>query len=192
MELVFATGNSHKLKEVRNLLPAEFTLLSLKDLECEEDIPETGHTIQENALIKARYISDKFGMNCFADDTGLEVDALDGRPGVYSARFAGPHAQSEDNVLKLLTELKGIENRKARFRTVIAMYLEGKEYTFEGIINGTITNEVMGEKGFGYDPVFKPDGHDRTFAEMTESEKNSISHRGLAMAKLVVFLNSKF
>lgn len=188
MELVFATGNLHKLKEVKALLPPEISLLSLKDLECEEDIPETGHTIQENALIKARYISDKFGMNCFADDTGLEVEALGGRPGVYSARFAGPHAQSEDNILKLLTELKGYDNRKARFRTVIAMYLDSKEYVFEGIIEGQITEDLQGEKGFGYDPVFLPDGYSKTFAEMSEAEKNAISHRAIAVGKLVEFL----
>lgn len=188
MKLVFATNNNHKLKEVKQLLPDSIELLSLKDIDCDDDIAETGSTIRDNAFIKARYIYEKFGMNCFADDTGLEVDALDGRPGVYSARFAGPSGRSEQNIEKLLTELKGIENRKANFRTAISLMIDGVETTFEGIINGAITSFESGDKGFGYDPVFLPDGYDKTFAQMSDIEKNSISHRGIAVKKLVEYL----
>ncbi len=188
MKLVFATNNNHKLKEVKQLLPDSIELLSLRDIDCDDDIAETGSTIRDNAFIKARYIYEKFGMNCFADDTGLEVDALDGRPGVYSARFAGPSGRSEQNIEKLLTELKGIENRKANFRTAISLMIDGVETTFEGIINGAITSFESGDKGFGYDPVFLPDGYDKTFAQMSDIEKNSISHRGIAVKKLVEYL----
>ena len=188
MKLVFATNNQNKLKEVKQLLPASIELLSLKDIDCEDDITESGKTIRENAKIKSRYIYEKFGMNCFADDTGLEVDAIGGRPGVYSARFAGPSSRSEDNINKLLIELKGIENRKANFRTVISLMIDGKDEAFEGIVNGVITNEEMGSNGFGYDSVFKPDGFDKTFAEMTAQEKNEISHRGIAVNKLTSFI----
>lgn len=195
MKLVFATGNQNKLKEVKAMLPKGITLLSLKDIDSEDDIPETGATVAENASIKARYVSDKFGMDCFADDTGLEVEALGGRPGVYSARYAGPACDPADNILKLLTELKGETNRKARFITVIALRLGEKEYLFEGIVNGRITESVSGTGGFGYDPVFVPDGYTQTFAEMTSEEKNNISHRGIAVKELVAFLskiNSEF
>lgn len=188
MKLVFATNNQNKLKEVKQLLPASIELLSLKDIDCEDDITESGKTIRENAKIKSRYIYEKFGMNCFADDTGLEVDAIGGRPGVYSARFAGPSSRSEDNINKLLIELKGIENRKANFRTVISLMIDGKDEAFEGIVNGVITTEEMGSNGFGYDSVFMPDGFDKTFAEMTAQEKNEISHRGIAVNKLTSFI----
>lgn len=188
MKLVFATNNQNKLKEVKQLLPASIELLSLKDIDCEDDITESGKTIRENAKIKSRYIYEKFGMNCFADDTGLEVDAIGGRPGVYSARFAGPSSRSEDNINKLLIELKGIENRKANFRTVISLMIDGKDEAFEGIVNGVITSEEMGSNGFGYDSVFMPDGFDKTFAEMTAQEKNEISHRGIAVNKLTSFI----
>lgn len=188
MKLVFATNNNHKLKEVRQLLPDSIEILSLKDIDCDDEIAETGGTIRDNAFIKARYIYEKFGMNCFADDTGLEVDSLGGRPGVYSARFAGPACRSEENIKKLLIELKGIENRKANFRTSIALMIDGTENTFEGIVDGVITNEESGENGFGYDPVFLPNGHNKTFAQMSDAEKNAISHRGIAVKKLVEYL----
>jgi XTP/dITP diphosphohydrolase len=189
MKLVFATNNNHKLKEVKQLLPDSIEVLSLKDIDCEDEIAETGSTISDNAFIKARYIYEKFGMNCFADDTGLEVDALDGRPGVFSARFAGPACRSEDNVKKLLTELKGIENRKANFRTAICLMIDGVATSFEGRVDGVITNDESGDKGFGYDPVFLPNGFDKTFAQMTDEEKNAISHRGVAVRKLVDYLS---
>ncbi len=188
MKLVFATNNQNKLKEVKQLLPAAIELLSLNDIDCEDDITESGKTIRENAKIKSRYIYEKFGMNCFADDTGLEVDAIGGRPGVYSARFAGPACRSEDNINKLLIELKGIGNRKANFRTVISLIIDGKEEAFEGVVNGVITNEERGSNGFGYDSVFMPEGFDMTFAEMSAQEKNEISHRGIAVNKLITFI----
>jgi non-canonical purine NTP pyrophosphatase (RdgB/HAM1 family) len=188
MKLVFATNNPNKLKEVRQLIPPSIQLLSLRDIDCDDDIAETGSTIRENAYIKSRYIYEKFGMNCFADDTGLEVDAIGGRPGVYSARFAGPAGRSEENIKKLLTELKGIDNRKANFRTVISLMIDGKDQAFEGVVNGVITKEEEGQNGFGYDPVFLPDGHDKTFAEMSDAEKNQISHRGIAVRKLAAFI----
>lgn len=189
MKLVFATNNNHKLKEVRQLLPDSIEIISLKEIDCEDEISETGTTISDNAFIKARYIYEKFGMNCFADDTGLEVEALGGRPGVYSARFAGPACRAEDNIKKLLTELKGIDNRKANFTTAISLIIDGIETRFEGRIDGVITHEVSGDKGFGYDPVFLPNGFDKTFAQMTEAEKNAISHRGVAVRKLVDYLS---
>lgn len=190
MKLVFATNNNNKLKEVKQLLPDSIEILSLKDIDSEDEIAETGSTIPENAFIKARYIYEKFGMNCFADDTGLEVDALGGRPGVYSARFAGPGGKSEENIKKLLTELKGIENRKARFRTAICLMIDGVDMSFEGVVEGVITESESGENGFGYDPVFLPDGYDKTFAQMTDAEKNAISHRGIAVRKLVDYLSN--
>ena len=188
MKLVFATNNNNKLKEVKQLLPASIEILSLKDIDSEDEIAETGSTIPENAFIKARYIYEKFGMNCFADDIGLEVDALGGRPGVYSARFAGPGGKSEENIKKLLTEMKGVENRRARFRTAICLMIDGVDLSFEGVVEGVITESEAGDNGFGYDPVFLPDGHDKTFAEMTDAEKNAISHRGVAIRKLVEHL----
>jgi XTP/dITP diphosphohydrolase len=185
MKLVFATQNSNKLKEVRLLLPETVQLVSLRDLETGEELPETGRTLEANAAQKARYIYEKFGMNCFADDTGLEVAALDGRPGVWSARYAGPACRSEDNVRKVLTELKDVEDRKARFRTVIALIVDGQEYLYEGIVNGSIAHVPAGSGGFGYDPVFIPEGEAKTFAEMSLEEKNSISHRALAVSAFI-------
>ncbi len=189
MRLVFATNNNHKLKEVKQLLPDTIEILSLKDIDSEDEIAETGSTITDNAFIKARYIYEKFGMNCFADDTGLEVDSLGGRPGVYSARFAGPACRSEDNIKKLLTELKGIENRKANFRTAICLMIDGVATVFEGRVDGVITLDESGDKGFGYDPIFLPNGYDKTFAQMSDAEKNAISHRGVAVRKLVDYLS---
>lgn len=181
MKLVFATQNPNKLKEVRPLLPASVQLVSLRDLEAGEELPETGRTLEANASQKARYIYEKFGMNCFADDTGLEVAALGGRPGVWSARYAGPAGRSEENIRKVLTELKDVTDRAARFRTVIVLIVDGHEYNFDGIINGTITLEPSGTAGFGYDPIFVPEGETRTFAMMSQEEKNRISHRGKAV-----------
>ncbi|HEY4789144.1 MAG TPA: non-canonical purine NTP diphosphatase [Bacteroidales bacterium] len=194
-EIIFATNNPHKLHEIQDVLGDHFHLLSLKDLNFTEDIPETQPTLEGNALDKARYIFNRFHMPCFADDTGLEIDALDGKPGVFSARYAGSlqefgteKKRTEANIEKVLTQLNGKDNRTARFRTVIA-YLDGNhEYLFEGIVEGTITNEKHGTDGFGYDPVFRPDGYTLTFAEMPLSEKNKISHRARAFAKFVEFL----
>ena len=188
-ELVFSTNNEHKLEEVSEILKDHFNVLSLKDIGIVEDIEETGETLEANALIKAKYIWDNKHYNCFADDTGLEVEALDNAPGVYSARYAGEQKIAKDNVEKLLSELKDKDNKKARFRTVIAAVLDGKEYLFEGIINGYITDTPKGNGGFGYDPVFVPDGYDKTFAELGNDVKNSISHRALAVKKFCTFLN---
>lgn len=190
-KLIFSTNNEHKLEEVRDILGAKYTILSLKDLGEDVDIPETGETLEENALIKAKYLFDKYQCDCFADDTGLEVEALNNAPGVYSARYAGEQKSSIDNVNKLLSELNGNSNRKARFRTVIVLYLDGKQYIFEGIVKGLITSDLRGEAGFGYDPVFQPDGYDKTFAELGLTEKNNISHRALAIKKLVSFLEKR-
>ena len=189
-ELVFATNNQHKLRELQQILGQEFKLLSLNDIGCLEDIPEDSPTIEENSMDKAVYVFKKYGKNCFADDTGLEVEALDGRPGVVSARYAGDEKDMNKNIAKVLEELKGKENRKARFKTVISLILKEKTYQFEGIINGKIIEDKKGDGGFGYDPVFIPDGYDITFAEMAPDEKNKISHRGLAVQKLVDFLKS--
>ena len=189
-EIVFATNNKHKLEEVRFALKDKYKVLSLIDIGFAEDIPEPYATLEENALTKSKTIFIKFGLDCFADDTGLEVDALDGAPGVYSARYAGPDCSFDDNVNKLLRKLEGQSNRKARFRTIISLILNGNEYTFEGIVNGEITKERAGEKGFGYDPVFQPEGKNISFAQMSLDEKNKISHRGLAVAKLVEFLKA--
>ncbi|MCF8347313.1 MAG: non-canonical purine NTP diphosphatase [Bacteroidales bacterium] len=187
-EIVFATNNQHKLDEIRDIVSGSISILSLSDLGFFDDIPETGVTLQENALIKAEHIYKLFGVNCFADDTGLEIDALNGRPGVYSARYAGEGCTFTDNVNKVLAELSGVENRKARFRTVISLILEGRTYFFEGAVEGTIEKEFKGNGGFGYDPVFTPLGYAKTFAEMDAAGKNRISHRGLAVAKLTEFL----
>lgn len=187
-KLVFATNNAHKLEEVSAILGDKIEILSLKDIGCDADIPETADTLEGNALLKARYISDKYGYSCFADDTGLEVEALQNRPGVYSARYAGEDKSPEANMLKVLAELSEKTNRKARFRTVISLILDGNEYMFEGIINGVITEEKRGNSGFGYDPVFMPDGYQRTFAELGNDVKNHISHRALAVNKLKDFL----
>lgn len=187
-EMVFATNNPHKLDEIRKIGEGRLRILSLADIDCHEEIEETGNTLEENALIKARFIKEKYGYDCFADDTGLEVDALKGAPGVYSARYAGEGCSFTDNMDKLLTALQGIENRTAQFRTVIALVLNGKEYLFDGVIKGKIIEEKQGSTGFGYDPIFMPDGYDKTFAELGNEVKNTISHRALAMEKLVDFL----
>lgn len=188
MKLVFATNNLNKLKEVESLTPNHIKLLSLKDIGCIEDIPETQATIKGNAKQKAEYLKEHYGYDCFADDTGLEVESLNGEPGVFSARYAGPQRNAEDNTNKLLAELKDKPNRKAQFKTVIALHLKGKLHTFTGICKGEITEEKFGEGGFGYDPIFKPDGYDKTFAEMSLEEKNKIGHRGNAVAQLIEFL----
>jgi XTP/dITP diphosphohydrolase len=191
MKLVFATNNSHKIEEISHLLGDSFVLKSLKDIEINDDIPEDYHTLEENALFKARYINKLTGMNVFADDTGLEIDALNGRPGVHSARFAGVARNFEANIDKVLLLMTGITDRKARFRTVIALIFNGAEYLFEGKVDGTIITERRGKQGFGYDPVFVPDGKNKTFAEMTLDEKNTISHRANAFKKLKEFLVEK-
>lgn len=187
-QLVFATNNSHKVDEVKNKLGGMFEIKTLSEIGCTEDIPETSDTLRGNAGQKSHYLFDRFHCDCFADDTGLEVEALDGAPGVYSARYAGPAKDSEANIDKLLSELKGKENRRARFRTVISLILEGEEYLFEGIVNGTILTERHGSHGFGYDPVFQPDGYNCSFAELSMEEKNKISHRGKATEQLIRFL----
>lgn len=190
MKLVFATNNLHKLKEVQEMLSNSIELLSLKDIGCFEDIEETESTLEGNAKLKADYITEKYGFDCFADDTGLEVEALDGKPGVYSARYAGEHGNAEKNMEKLLIELQNKSSRKAKFRTIIALNLRNKQYLFEGICDGEILNEKTGVKGFGYDPIFKPSNASCSFAEMNSEEKNIISHRGIAIQELVQFLNS--
>ncbi len=187
-ELIFATNNLHKLSEVQSLISDNFIVKSLKQIGCNEDIPETAPTLEGNAFLKAQYVFDKYSKNCFADDTGLEIEALDGRPGVFSARYATDWHDFEANIDKVLDELKNRKNRKARFRTVIALILNGSVHYFEGIVNGEIITERKGIKGFGYDPVFLPDGYDKTFAEMPLDEKNNISHRARAVKKLVSFL----
>ncbi len=189
MKLVFATNNQHKLDEVRKITAGNTEIVSLSDINCHEEIPETADTLEGNALQKARYIKEHFGYDCFADDTGLEVEALHNAPGVYSARYAGPGHDSEANMNKLLHEMEGKENRKARFRTVIALILEGKVYLFEGVVNGTIIKEKKGGSGFGYDPIFMPDTYAQTFAEMGNDIKNRISHRAEAVKKLTAFLS---
>ena len=189
MKLVFATNNLNKLSEVQEMLPDSIQLLSLKDINCFDEIEETETTLEGNAKLKADYITKKFGYNCFADDTGLEVESLDGKPGVYSARFAGEPSNSENNMQKLLVDLKPAENRKAQFRTAVALNLNDENFLFEGICKGDILEKKHGEKGFGYDPIFKPKGFEKSFAEMTSEEKNTISHRGIAIQKLVKFLS---
>lgn len=189
MKLVFATNNAHKLEEISSILGDKIELLSLKDIGCHEDIPETADTLEGNALLKSSFIYRNYGLNSFGDDTGLEVEALSGAPGVYSARYAGGEGHdSQANMRKLLCELEGVENRKARFRTAISLILDGKEYLFEGIINGEIIKEKRGDSGFGYDPIFKPEGYEQTFAELGAEVKNKISHRALAVKKLAQFL----
>ena len=189
MKLVFATNNQHKLDEIRDILGNKVTLLSLSDIGCHDDIPETAETLEGNALIKARYVYDRFGYDCFADDTGLEVEALGGGPGVHTARYAYPDRHDpEANTEKLLNELQGNDNRKARFRTAIALILQGREHLFEGIVEGTIPTEKRGTKGFGYDPVFIPEDKGLTFAELGVDVKNKISHRARAVQKLCSFL----
>jgi XTP/dITP diphosphohydrolase len=190
MKLVFATNNKHKLEEMRAILGGKVELLSLADIDCHDDIPETADTLEGNALIKARYIYDKYGCSCFADDTGLEVDALGGEPGVYSARYAGENNDSEANMRKLLQNLTGKSERSAQFRTVIALIIEGEEFLFDGIVRGRISEERMGSAGFGYDPIFVPDGYEESFAQMTAEQKNAISHRSRAASALNDYLET--
>ena len=189
-QLCFATNNKHKLAEVSQILEGKYELLSLQDIGCHEELPEEQDTLEGNSRQKAEYVWQNHNVSCFADDTGLEVEALDGAPGVYSARYAGPQRSDSDNIQHLLQNLEPHQNRKARFRTCITLILDGKEHQFEGIVEGTISEEWKGNKGFGYDPVFVPDGYDRTFAEMSAAEKNAISHRGRAVQRLVAFLKS--
>lgn len=188
MKLIFATHNANKFKEVELLLPPHFELLSLTDLDCYEDIPETGSTLEENAKIKADYVTETYGLSCFADDTGLLVEALDGAPGVYSARYAGEQKNAGDNMDKLLSELRGITNRSAHFKTSIALNIDGKGFFFEGIVRGRITMEKKGKNGFGYDPIFQPEGYQKTFGELSLGVKNQISHRARAIARLMAYL----
>ena len=188
MKLVFATNNLHKLKEVQEMLSNTIEVLSLKDIGCFEDVEETETTLEGNARLKAAHITNNYGYNCFADDTGLEVDALNGKPGVFSARYGGEHGHSEKNMQKLLKELHGKANRKAQFRTAVALNLENKQYLFEGICEGEILEKKTGTEGFGYDPIFKPTEASKSFAEMNSEEKNKIFHRGIAIQKLVDFL----
>ena len=189
MKLVFATGNLNKAEEVRSMLPEGTELLTLKDLALKEDIPETAPNLEGNAILKAKYIVDRFGIDCFADDTGLEVYSLNNEPGVFSARYAGEQKNSEDNMNLLLSRLTDKEDRSARFRTVIALHINGEMHTFEGIVEGKIIQEKRGDEGFGYDPIFVPDGYDETFAEMSMDEKNKISHRARAFSKMFEYLN---
>ena len=187
-KLVFATNNDHKLRELQQILPSEFELLSLNDIGCMDEIPETGPTLEVNAAQKSFYIWDKYGINCFADDTGLEIEALENEPGVYSARYAGEERSASANMQKVLAKMANETNRKARFRCVVSLIIGGEEVHFEGIVDGTILTEKRGETGFGYDPIFKPDGYNCSFAEMSAEDKNRISHRGRAVMKLVDYL----
>ena len=189
MKLVFATNNLNKLSEIQSLVPKEIEILSLKDIDCNEELAETTPTLEGNALQKASYVFENYGYNCFADDTGLEIDALNGDPGVYSARYAGEECRAEDNINLVLQKLKGQTNRIAEFRTVIALIIDGKETVFEGSCKGKITEFRSGVEGFGYDPIFLPNGFDKTFAEMKQNEKGAISHRGKAVKKLVEFFD---
>ena len=190
MELIFATHNKNKVIEVKSLINQNINLLNLSDINFTDDINETATTLEGNALLKAQTIFKKTNLNCFADDSGLLVDALNGEPGVYSARYAGEQKNDEDNITKILNNLQGIENRKAQFKTVLALIINGNEYLFEGIMHGTITYEKMGLNGFGYDPIFMPQGYSKTFAELTLEEKSKISHRALALNKMIGFINS--
>lgn len=189
-KLVFATANKNKVSEIQKIMGTQYNFLSLEDIDCTEDIPETQATILGNALQKARYIYENYGMNCFAEDTGLQIHALNGAPGVYSARYAGPARDANDNMNKALRELEDKKDRTAQFKTVIALVLDGKEYTFEGIVEGEILKERQGTDGFGYDPIFKPTESKQTFAQMSAEEKGKISHRGRATQKLKAFLLS--
>ena len=190
MKLVFASNNKNKIQEIQALVPNTIQIVSLEEIGCIEDIPETADTIEGNAILKANYVTEKYGFDCFADDTGLEVEALNGAPGVYSARYAGEQKDANDNMDKLLSELKDKSNRKANFKTVIALNLNGEQNLFTGIINGKIIDKKIGTNGFGYDPIFIAEGHSKTFAELTIEEKSTISHRGLAVKQLVDFLSN--
>ncbi|REH01937.1 non-canonical purine NTP diphosphatase [Flavobacterium aquicola] len=189
MKIVFATNNKNKIREIQSMLPPSIEIISLESIGCYEDIPETANTIEGNAVLKANYVTQKFGYDCFADDTGLEVDALDGEPGVFSARYAGEQKSAEDNMDKLLLNLENKDSRKAQFKTVIALNIKGEQHLFAGIARGEITKEKIGDQGFGYDPIFKPEGYLETFAQLSLETKNTISHRGKATQKLLAFLN---
>ncbi|MBK7969698.1 MAG: RdgB/HAM1 family non-canonical purine NTP pyrophosphatase [Bacteroidetes bacterium] len=191
-KLVVASGNSSKLTEIRQMMPQSFEIVSMKELGFTGDIPETADTFAGNALLKARFISNKFMVNSLADDSGLEVEALSGRPGVYSARFAGPGSSAQQNIDRLMAEMEGVINRKARFVAVLALVLEGQEFLFEGFVNGTIAQKQAGNSGFGYDPVFIPESYSQTFAMLSPDLKNRLSHRRMAIDKLVAFLNQSF
>jgi XTP/dITP diphosphohydrolase len=191
MNIVFATHNTNKVREIKQLFPSYVNIKTLTDIGITEEIPETEETVEGNALLKARFVYERTGSNCFADDTGLEVDSLNGAPGVYSARYAGENKTAADNIAKLLSELKNKNNRSASFKTVIAAILDKKEYLFEGIVNGQIAATPIGQSGFGYDPIFIPEGYDITFAQMTLEQKNALSHRSIAVKKFIEFLKSK-
>ena len=188
MKIVFASNNKNKIEEIQALVPNSIQIVSLEDIGCTEEIPETANTIDGNAILKANYITEKYGYNCFADDTGLEVEALNGAPGVYSARYAGEQKDANDNMEKLLLALRNISNRKANFKTVICLNFNGAQHLFTGIVNGKIIEEKMGTNGFGYDPIFKADGHTKTFGELDRIEKSAVSHRGIAVQQLFEFL----
>lgn len=190
MKIVFASNNPNKVKEIQMVLPDIIQLVSLADIGCTDDIPETADTLEGNAVLKANYVTEKYGLNCFADDTGLEIDALQGEPGVYSARYAGEQKNAEDNMQKVLQNLTEVTNRSAQFKTVIALNLDGKQHLFTGLVKGQITTEKKGTNGFGYDPIFKAEGQNKTFAELTALEKASCSHRARAVAQLVKFLTA--
>ena len=187
-KIVFATGNPNKLKEIKSAINS-FEIVGLKDLGITEEIPETGDTLKKNALQKAKYVYDKTGLDCFSDDTGLEIEAINNRPGVYSAMYAGSDCNAEDNMRKVLEELGETTNRTAQFKTIISLILQGKEYFFEGVVKGEILKDKTGKDGFGYDPIFRPLGYKESFAEMSIAQKNEISHRGLAVKKLIKFLS---
>ena len=191
MKLVFASNNKNKIKEIQLLVPASIEIVSLEDIGCTEDIPETAHTIEGNAILKANYVTEKYGLNCFADDTGLEVEALNGAPGVYSARYAGEPKDDTNNMNELLFQLEKETNRNANFKTVIALNLNGKQELFVGMIFGKITREKVGTNGFGYDPIFVAEGYEKTFAELDMEEKSNISHRGIAVKQLITFLQKE-
>lgn len=191
MKILFATANENKAIEIQKIVPKGFEILSLKDINCTEEIPETSDTIEGNALQKTNFIVDKFNINCFSDDTGLEIEALNGEPGVYSARYAGEEKNPEKNVDLVLQKMKNQSNRKARFKTVIALNLNNQIHLFEGVVDGVIRLEKVGKKGFGYDPIFEPENCGKTFSEMTLEEKNEISHRGRAFQKMILFLESQ-
>ena len=189
MKIVFATNNQNKIKEIQSMLPSNIEIISLESIGCNEDIPETADTIEGNAILKANYVTQKYGYDCFADDTGLEVEALNGEPGVFSARYAGEQKSAEDNMDKLLLNLTNKSNRNAQFKTVITLNLKGKQYLFTGIARGTIILEKIGNQGFGYDPIFRPEGYEETFAQLSLETKNAISHRGKATLELISFLS---
>jgi XTP/dITP diphosphohydrolase len=188
MKIVFATNNANKILEIQSMLPESIEIISLESIGCHEEIPETADTIEENAILKANYVTEKYGYDCFADDTGLEVDALNGEPGVFSARYAGEQRSAEDNMTLLLSNLKDKTNRKAQFKTVITLNLKGKQYLFTGIARGEITLKQAGNQGFGYDPIFRPEDYQETFAQLPLETKNKISHRGKATVELIAFL----